>query len=78
MKDLQMAKKFGNPHLNSIRIVLQKEDDKKVFYLFPNGMARDMTKGFGELVKFNEVSRKLKAEGYTEEISVKKTRPINK
>ena len=73
-----MAKLRGNPHMNSIRIVMEKEDDKKVFYLFPNGMARDMTNGFGELVKYNEISRKLKAEGYTEELSIKKTKNINR
>ena len=52
-------------HLNSIRIVMAKEDDKKIFYLFPKkGVARDMTHGFGELVKFSETYRELLAEGY--------------
>lgn len=65
-------------HLNSIRITLTKENDKKVFYLFPNGMARDMTSGFGELIKYNEVFRKLTADGYKEKLSIKKTRQIKR
>jgi hypothetical protein len=73
-----MARLRGNPHMNGIRIVMEKDNDKKVFYLFPNGMARDMTSGFGELVKYSEVSHKLKAEGYREELSIKKTRQINR
>lgn len=65
-------------HLNSTRITLTKGDDKKIFYLFSNGMARDMTNGFGELIKFSEVSRNLKADGYTEEMCIKKTRNVRK
>ena len=67
-----MKRHCGNPHMNSIRIALTKDNDRKIFYLFPDGMARDMTSGFGELAKYSEVSRKLKAEGYTEEICMKR------
>lgn len=73
-----MARLHGNPHMNGIRIVLTKDNDRKIFWLFPNGMARDMTNGFGELIKYSEVSHKLKAEGYTEELSIKKTRNVCK
>ena len=67
-----MRRTYGNPHMNSIRIALTKGNDRKIFYLFRDGMARDMTSGFGELIKDREVSRKLKAEGYTEEICMKR------
>lgn len=67
-----MARHYGNPHMNSIRITLTKGSDQKVFYLFRGGMARDMTSGFGGLVKYNEISHKLKAEGYVEEIGMKR------
>ena len=61
-------------HLNSTRITLTNGNDTKVFYLFSDGMARDMTNGFGELVNFSEVSKKLKAEGYAEKMHIKATR----
>lgn len=59
-----MKKYHGNPHLNSIRVVMEKDGDRKVLYLFRDGRARDMSHGFGELYNFNEIYRKLKAEGY--------------
>ncbi len=61
-----MARRFkhGNPHMNSIRIVMEKEDDRKILYLFSNGKARDMSHGFGELYNFSGIYHKLKAEGY--------------
>ena len=54
----------GNPHMNSIRIVMEKDGDRKTLYLFRDGRARDMSHGFGELYNFNEIYHKLKAEGY--------------
>jgi hypothetical protein len=59
-----MRKRHGNPHMNSIRVVMEKGNDRKVLYLFYDGKARDMTNGFGELYNFDEIYRKLKAEGY--------------
>ena len=61
-----MARRFkhGNPHMNSIRVVMEKENDRKVLYLFPDGKARDMSHGFGELYNFGEIYNKLKADGY--------------
>jgi hypothetical protein len=56
--------KNGNPHMNSIRVVMEKENDRKILYLFSNGKARDMSNGFGELYNFSEIYHKLKAEGY--------------
>lgn len=64
--------------LNCIPITLSKGTDKKKFYLFPNGLARDVTNGFGELVSYKEIYSKLIADGYTEEISIKKTRHIRR
>lgn len=61
-----MAKRFkhGNPHMNSIRIVMEKDNDRKVLYLFSNGKARDMSNGFGELYNFGEIYKELKEAGY--------------
>lgn len=56
--------KHGNPHMNSIRIVMEKENDRKILYLFSDGKARDMSNGFGELYNFSEIYYKLKTEGY--------------
>jgi hypothetical protein len=59
-----MARLHGNPHMNSIRIVMENGKDKKILYLFRDGKARDMTNGFGELYKFDDIYKKLISEGY--------------
>ena len=59
-----MRKYHGNPHMNSIRIVMEKGNDKKILYLFRDGKVRDMTNGFGELYKYSEIYPKLINEGY--------------
>lgn len=51
-------------HLNAIRIIMAKDNDRKTLYLFPDGKVRDMTNGFGELYTFNELNQKLIKEGY--------------
>lgn len=53
--------------MNGSYVILKKGNDRKRFFLFTDGYARDMTKGFGELItNFKKVYYDLIKDGYKE------------